>query len=515
MAVITPLATGAGTELRQLIASSQQSGAVRACLLTTRDREHAMNIVKETVCSLQHPLYHFTVAGRRRLDPNTLAWNTVGDCNEPTSLLTNARELKGGAVVVFEDFVRYLGDENGDRRVRMVLNQMLSSETVHHGLLLVFIEPPESCRYLPAMLSDQFVRIEIGYPRADELEFIARERLAMMHREDSVLDVPRIQSDARRLAPGLVGLTRSAAIDALCDSLALDNNVDAAFSCLHARKCAQLRRELEMEVLSTEGAEIPIGLDYLVNYLQIHMNKMRITGPSRARGVLLVGPPGTGKTMLARAIGYIVGLPVVSFKISALMSSLLGETERRFAQAFATLEAMSPNVVFIDEIEKAFGESTERDGGTMMRCSGALLSWLSDNPNPNFIVGASNSLAKLGEIGLTMTRSERFDNSFFVDVPNTRSRQAMLERWLANTLPDVSNVAAALADVTERFSGADLCSVVKLAQSEAESRGCELTRALIESHVDRKRLRVHALYEQFRSLREWGSMHCDPAGPVD
>ena len=64
------------------------------------------------------------------------------------------------------------------------------------------------------------------------------------------------------------------------------------------------------------------------------------------------------------------------------MNSLLGETERRFTQSFATLEAMSPNVVFIDELEKVFGDSSERDGGTMMRCTGSVLSWLSDNPYP-------------------------------------------------------------------------------------------------------------------------------------
>ena len=58
--------------------------------------------------------------------------------------------------------------------------------------------------------------------------------------------------------------------------------------------------------------------------------------------------------MLARAIGRLVGLPVVDFRISSLMNSYLGETERRFARAFATLEAMAPNVVFIDEIEKGF-----------------------------------------------------------------------------------------------------------------------------------------------------------------
>jgi SpoVK/Ycf46/Vps4 family AAA+-type ATPase len=219
--------------------------------------------------------------------------------------------------------------------------------------------------------------------------------------------------------------------------------------------------------------------------------------------------------MLARAIGNVVGLPVVQFRISALMNSLLGETERRFAQAFSALEAMSPNVVFIDEIEKAFGESSERDGGTMMRCTGALLSWLSDNTNPNFVVGTCNSLTRMGEIGLTMTRSERFDGSFFVDVPNARSRQAMLERWLAKAVPNAAELAALFAESTDRFSGADLRSAVKQAQSEAESRGCSLSRELIEKHIERMRLRVHALYEQFRGLREWARMHCDPAGPTD
>src|SRR5206468_1648881 len=164
--------------------------------------------------------------------------------------------------------------------------------------------------------------------------------------------------------------------------------------------------------------ELPIGLDYLLDYLEANKDRMRKIGDQRAKGILLVGPPGTGKTMLARAIGYLVELPVVEFRISSLMNSLLGETERRFSQAFATLEALSPAVVFIDEIEKAFGQSSERDGGTMMRCTGALLSWLSDNPYPNWVIGTCNSLTRMGEIGLTMTRSERFDAAFFVDVPS-------------------------------------------------------------------------------------------------
>jgi SpoVK/Ycf46/Vps4 family AAA+-type ATPase len=214
--------------------------------------------------------------------------------------------------------------------------------------------------------------------------------------------------------------------------------------------------------------------------------------------------------MLARAIGRLVDLPVVEFRISALMTSLLGETEQRFAQAFATLEAMAPNVVFIDEIEKAFGDQSERDGGTMMRCTGALLSWLSDNGNPNFIVATSNNLSRMGEIGMTMTRAERFDASFFVDVPAESARRTMLTRWLGGgSLSD--DVIARIAAETQKFSGADLRSVVKIARMRAESAQSQLAEEDLRAEVARRRDRVQSLYDEFMPLRRWGSMYCDQA----
>jgi SpoVK/Ycf46/Vps4 family AAA+-type ATPase len=228
-----------------------------------------------------------------------------------------------------------------------------------------------------------------------------------------------------------------------------------------------------------------------------------------------MGPPGTGKTETARAIGKLVGLHVCAFRVSALMNSLLGETEQRFARAFATLEAMAPVVVFIDEIEKAFGDSSERDGGTMMRCTGSLLSWLSDNPHPCYIVATCNSLERMGEIGQTMTRSERFDATFFVDVPARSARQEMLKRWLDGHAEGVGDLAGRVAQITEKFSGADLRSVVKRARSRATHRNTTLSLVLLQEEVERKRNRAIAMYDRFQDLRRWGRDCCEPAGPVD
>jgi SpoVK/Ycf46/Vps4 family AAA+-type ATPase len=219
--------------------------------------------------------------------------------------------------------------------------------------------------------------------------------------------------------------------------------------------------------------------------------------------------------MLARTIGKMVGLPVVEFKIASLMNSLLGETENRFARAFATLEAMAPNVVFIDEIEKAFGDSSERDGGTMMRCTGSLLSWLSDNPYPNFIIATSNSLRRMGETGLTMTRSERFDASFFVDVPSLESRQKMLRRWIIGKMAKQDKAIRQLAEITEKFSGADLRSAVKHAAAISKFRNVEVNEEILKIEIEKKRSRALAIHDEFQDLRRWGKLFCDPAGPTD
>lgn len=502
--------------IQRVAAAAVASRTARAVLMTTRDRDHALTMLRATATSANRPLFRFTVSGRYRYDVAGLTWASVAtDTADLPQLLGRVRELPPGALVVLEDTAQQLRDEGGDARARMLLADMLAAPGSSQGVVMVFLEPPDAALRLPSLLADQFVRVEVSYPRATELEMLAREELAIA--AGGPIVASEIKAAAPKLAAGLAGLTRSAARDALRDALVLDPvDVAGAATRLETRKREQLQRDLAMRVLDTDAAEMPIGLDYLVDYLETIRERLTIMGSDRARGVLLIGPPGTGKTMLARAIGALVKLPVVEFRIAALMNSLLGATEQRFAQAFATLEAMSPNVVFIDEIEKAFGgDQTERDGGTMMRCTGALLSWLSDNPYPNFIVATSNNLTRMGEIGLTMTRSERFDASFFVDVPSRAFRAAMLDRWLQGKVADPSGVASALADGTARYSGADLRSIVKHASARAERINGEVTMDLLAAEVERKRSRVEALYREFESLRAWGRLYCEPAGPTD
>ena len=502
-------------ELERIIVSSVHNRTIRAGILTTRDREHALTLVRDTVVTAQRDLYHFTVAARRRWNPDQFKYEAAGGpTQDPAELLRSAQGLKGGAVVVIEDLLNTLCDRGGDKSARTQLSAMLSPERPNDGTVIIFLEPPEGLSNIPSMLESAFFKLSIPMPNRREIEDIALREVTVVLTDIGRPDLALAKEWAREFTPELTGLTRTAANHGIRDAVAL-NRVDfkKAKQYLAARKKKHLAGELAMEILDSHVAELPVGLDNLYRYLEINRERIHEPGKDRARGILLLGPPGTGKTMLAKAAGNLLNLPVVEFRISALMNSYLGETERRFDQAFQALEAMAPNIVFIDEFEKAFSHGGgENDGGTMQRTTGRLLSWLSDNAQPNFIIATSNNISRMGELGHTITRSGRFDKLFFVDVPSLEARRQILVNLLNGQAEDVEGLALAIARETERFTGADLRAVVNEAAGLARFGKMPLSEGLLLTEVKKKALKIQAVYDSFNELRRFAEFHCEPAG---
>ena len=137
------------------------------------------------------------------------------------------------------------------------------------------------------------------------------------------------------------------------------------------------------------------------------------------KGMLLLGVPGCGKSLSAKAVASEWGLPLLKLDPSNLYNKYIGESERNFKRAMAAAERMAPVVLWIDELEKAFAQGGSEDSGVSQRILGSFLSWLQDRRGDVFVIATANDVARLPPEFL---RKGRFDEIFFVDLPNGPTR---------------------------------------------------------------------------------------------
>ncbi|MCA9564427.1 MAG: AAA family ATPase, partial [Myxococcales bacterium] len=217
------------------------------------------------------------------------------------------------------------------------------------------------------------------------------------------------------------GLTRAEAENAF--SLALVRHGRLTPEPLWQLKTASLRKSSALSLHRGGQAFQDLGgLDALK-----HFCRSALSPPAGVcgRGVLLLGVPGTGKTVFAKALGNECHRPVLSLDIGALMGSLVGQTEQRLREALAIADAMAPAILFIDEIEKGLsGFGSSGDSGVAGRMLGTLLSWLSDHETDVFVIATCNDIRRLPP---EFSRAERFDAVFFLDLPERTEKDRIWE----------------------------------------------------------------------------------------
>jgi AAA+ superfamily predicted ATPase len=176
-----------------------------------------------------------------------------------------------------------------------------------------------------------------------------------------------------------------------------------------------------------------------------------------SKGVLLLGPPGTGKSMFSKALGNELGLPTLALDFGKLFGSLVGQSEQMARDALATVDAMAPCILFIDEIEKGLSgmaSSGQTDGGTGARVGGTFLKWANDHKSQVFVIATSNDYSKLPSEFL---RAERWDAMFFIDLPSAEERKKILDIY--KKMYDITGECD-----TSDWTGAEISSVCRIAK---------------------------------------------------
>ncbi|MCC6318533.1 MAG: AAA family ATPase [Gemmatimonadaceae bacterium] len=373
---------------------------------------------------------------------------------------------------------------------------------------------------LPESLRQHAIVVRLPAPSAEEyrdlLERVIREHTARMP-----VRVELEHESRARLLHNLFGLSLIEAEKILTRLLMADGVLSEADI---ARIAIAKRQAVEQDGLleywtTGEGLSQVAGLDGLKRWLG--KRRASVSNPDRAaafglpfpKGILLTGVPGCGKSLSAKAVAHEWQLPLLRLDPGALFNKYVGDTEKNFRRALATAERMAPIVLWIDELEKAFASSGDQDGGVSQRVLGGFLSWLQERRGDVFVVATSNDVTRLPP---EFIRKGRFDEVFFVDLPNVDARRALFELHLRRRRQDPGAFdLAALARSSSGFSGAEVEQVIVSALFEAFARGAPLSSDLLRAELGTTRPLSETMAERLAALREWASERTVNAdGPV-
>ncbi len=260
------------------------------------------------------------------------------------------------------------------------------------------------------------------------------------------------------------------------------------------------------------------GLENLKDWVQkrrsCYSDAAKDFGIEPPKGVVLVGPPGTGKSLIAKAISSELGVPLVRLDFGRVFNSLVGASEQRMRTALKMVEMMSPCVLFCDEIDKGLGGiGGSGDSGTSNRVLGSFLTWLQDCQHPVFVMVTANNVTGLPP---EMLRRGRFDAIFSTSLPNSKDRREVLrihlklrKRKLESFNKDDVNE---IVNLSEGYVPAEIESAVKDALVDAynadEEMGMQHVKKALLSMVPLSK----AFARQIQEMNEWAKANATPAG---
>jgi len=469
-------------------------------VIETVDEQRVIDCFRHVIAQALHPLWRWTLTdGLSRLDFTQPGADIAPDASATLEAIRGHAERGIYLMFDFQPLLRYAMSQ---RQLREIVQRHRSAA---HTVVLVGAKVE-----LPDDLEALALRVPLSLPDIKELAGILRGEATGWQREQG----RRIEVDneaARTIVRNLLGLTAPDARRIVRKLIYADGALGPNdLPVLMQSKFDLLNRSglLHYEYATASFADIA-GVSQVQKWVQRRRTvflspeaTLRLDPP---KGVLLLGVQGCGKSLAAKAIAGGFGVPLVRLDFGTLYNKYQGETERNLREALSSTELLAPCVLWIDEIEKGLADGGE-DGGVSRRVLGYLLTWMAERKAKVFTVATANAVQ---ELPAELLRKGRFDEIFFVDLPNDAVRAEIFSlhlqhRQLDPTGFDLTELAAA----SNGFSGAEIEQAIVSALYDAAGGNAGLDQAVLLNALKQTRPLSVLMHEQVQALRHWAQGRC-------
>ncbi len=415
--------------------------------------------------------------------------------NSPLGVLNWLKEQRPdlSTILLLKDFHKFYEDPIINRTIKELSSAL--KETKHNLII--------SSHLLPSSeeLDELMTILNLPLPDQKELKNLI-EKIAF--NTNSNLN----EQDLNELVSASSGLTEMKVKQVTAKALTQRGKIskEGIKDILEEKKQVIARSEI-LEFFETKSSQDDIGG---LKVLKIWLNQRYRAFSKEARdyglpipkGVLLVGAQGTGKSLTAKSISKSWSMPLLKLDVGRLFSSLVGSSEARTRETILRAEAMSPCILWIDEIDKGFGGDARSDGGTSQRVLASLLTWMAEKESSVFVIATANAIDKLPA---ELLRKGRFDEIFFLDLPTAEERLSILNLHLKKRRPSYSFPLSTIIDRTDGFSGAELEQAVIEGMHISFSEKRELMEKDLIKAVSELVPLSRTAKEQIDLLKKWSS----------
>ncbi len=441
-------------------------------------------------------LFNLADSNRQSVQRNTVS---------PEAAIDWVIRHKEAGIYVFKDLHPYLDSPPVTRSLRDAIASFKGTDKI-----IILMSPYQQ---VPLELEKDLVILDFPLPQANELDQVLQKAI---HKSSNKHLQPEAREKLRRAA---LGLTIDEAEKVYRKAIVKAGKLtEVEVEIVLSEKKQLIRRNGILDYMEEDETIRGVGgLEELKRWLtqrtQAFSEKARAYGLPQPKGMLILGVPGCGKSLIAKTTAKLWGLPLLRLDMGRVYDgSTVGKSEANLRSALKTAESISPAILFIDELDKAFAGgagSADSDGGTSSRIFGSFLTWMQEKTSPVFVMATANRLDKLPSEFL---RKGRFDEIFFVDLPSQAERQAIFQIHLKKRRDDIDRFdLKELANISDGFSGAEIEQAIIAAMYEAFAQDREFTQLEIIAAIKSTLPLSRTMTEQVTALRDWARQRARPA----